>query len=171
MARYRIAPDRSEVVIDARSNVHPIHQQARGIEGHVDVEVRTDGSLDLAAPVAAELTLAVDRLAARNPLETFELRRRIDARGFPVISGQLDSFRATATAGVYLARGHVTFRGVTCPAEDEIRVTGLGDGALRIEGTHEFDIREFGMQPPRVLMMHVEPLVSVRLDVAAERAD
>ena len=171
MGRYRVVPERSEVVIDVRSNVHPIHQRATGVEGFVEFTTHADGSRDLEAGAAAELVLAVDRLRARNPLETAELRRRIDARRFPVITGRLDSMRATAVVGSYLARGDVTFRGVTRPAEDEIRMTDLDAGALRIEGTHEFDIREFGMEPPRVLMMRVEPLVTVRIDVVAEQAD
>jgi hypothetical protein len=171
VARYHIVPDRSAVVIDARSNVHPIHHRAHGIEGFVDLEVRDDGSPDLAAGAAAELTLAVDRLAARNPLETHELRRRIDARRFPVITGRLDELRETDGAKSLLARGGVTFRGVTRPAEDVIRVTSPAAGTLRIEGTHEFDIRDFGMEPPRVLMMRVEPVVRVQLTVVAELRD
>src|SRR4051794_33596012 len=171
MARYRIVSDRSGVVIDARSNVHGIHNRATGLEGFVDVAVLADGTVDLTAPVAAVLTLAVDRLRARNTLETAELRRRIDARGFPVITGRLDALRAAGAARTYLARGGVTFRGVTVAAEDEIHVSDLDDGSLRIEGTHEFDIREFGMEPPRVLMMRVEPVVTVRLDLVVEPAD
>jgi hypothetical protein len=168
MARYRIVPEQSDVRIDATSDVHAIHNRAQGIEGFVDVDLLADGSLDLAAGAAAELVLAADRLTGSNPLETRELRRRIDARRFTVITGRLDELRHTGEAGAYLARGDVTFRGVTRPAEDEIRVHDLGAGALRIEGVHEFDIREFGMQPPRILLLRVEPVVRVHLSIVAE---
>ncbi len=167
MVRYRIVPERSEVLIDAASNVHPIHNRARGIEGFVDLDLLDDGSLDLAAGAAAELVLAVDRLSGSNPLETRELRRRIDARRFPAITGRLDELRESGEGRSYLARGEVMFRGVTRPAEDEIRVTGLGEGALRIEGAHDFDIREFGMDPPRILMLRVEPVVRVQVNIVA----
>lgn len=168
VTRYRIVAESSEVLIDARSNVHPIHQRARGVEGVVDLAIRDDGSVDTAAATTAEIALATDRLQARNPLETRELRRRIDARRYPVITGRLDGLRATDTAGTYVAHGIVTFRGTERPAEDEIRVTCDAAGALHIEGTHEFDIRTFGMEPPRVLMMRVEPVVRVRIDLVAE---
>ena len=171
MARHRILPDRSEVLIDATSNVHPIHNRARGIEGFVDLVLRGDGSVDLAARAAAELVLAVDRLSGGNPLETRELRRRIDARRFPVITGRLDELAETTAAGAYRARGDVTFRGITRAAEDEIRVTSLGGGALRIEGAHEFDVRDFGMEPPRILMLRVDPVVRVQVDLVAERGE
>lgn len=168
MVRYTIVSDCSEVLIDATSNVHPIHHRARGIAGFVDLELRDDGSVDLAAGAAAELVLAVDRLEGSNPLENRELRRRIDARRFPVITGRLDELRENGDAGNYVARGDVTFRGVTRQAEDEIRVTSPGAGALRIEGAHDFDIREFGMEPPRILILRVEPVVRVHVDLLAE---
>ena len=168
MTRYRIVADASEVVIDARSNVHPIHQRARGVDGFVDLEMAADGSVDLAQGVTAEISLATDRLVGSNPLETRELRRRIDARSHPTITGRLDDLQAADTPGAYLARGVVTFRGESRPAEDELRITRDEHGALRVEGSHEFDIREFGMEPPRVLLMRVEPIVRIRIDVVAE---
>ena len=170
MTRYRIVTDASEVLIDARSNVHPIHQQARGVDGVIDLVLRDDGSIDPQAGVTAAISLATDRLAARNPLPTRELRRRIDARRFPVITGRLDELRASDAAGTYVARGVVTFRGVDRPAEDELTITRDAAGALHIAGAHEFDIREFGMEPPRVVVMRVEPLVRVRIALVAEPA-
>ena len=168
MTRYRIVAEASEVVIDARSNVHPIHQRARGVDGFVDLVTDDDGSVDLAHPATAEISLATDRLVGGNPLETRELRRRIDARSHPAITGRLDELRAGDAPGMYVARGTVTFRGESRPAEDELRVSRDDDGRLHVEGTHEFDIREFGMEPPRVLVMRVEPVVRIRVDVVAE---
>jgi len=169
VVRYRILPDRSEVRIDATSNVHPIHTRARGLEGFVDLELGDDEQVDVSAGAAAELVLAVDRLSGSNPLENRELRRRIDARRFPVISGRLTALRGTDDPGSRHARGDVTFRGVTRPAEDEIRVTRLDTQTLRIEGAHDFDIREFGMEPPRILMLRVDPVVHVEVVIVAEQ--
>jgi hypothetical protein len=171
MPRYHLVPDRSEVLVDATSNVHPIHQRARGVEGFVDLEVRVDGTVDVAAGAAAEIALATDRLKGSNPLETGELRRRIDARRFPSIGGRLTELRPTDRPSVLLARGEVTFRGVTRPAEDEITMTRLEDGSLCIEGSHEFDVREFDMEPPRILMLRVGPVVRVTLTVVASAGE
>jgi hypothetical protein len=167
VTRYRIVPDRSEVRIDATSNVHPVRNRARGVEGFVEVRRAVDGALDPSG-TAGEISLSVDRLVGSNPPETRELRRRIDARRFPEIGGRLTGLTATATADVFSARGEVTFRGVTRPAEDELTMTVDGDD-LQLEGTHEFDIRDFGMEPPRVLLLRVDPLVRVRLRVVARR--
>ena len=46
MARYRIDPKRSHVWIDARSNVHPIHTEADGLDGWLELDVR-DGKINL----------------------------------------------------------------------------------------------------------------------------
>ena len=42
---------------------------------------------------------------------------------------------------------------------------------LAIRGEHGFDIRDFGMEPPRILMLRVEPDVSVRVEIIAEKED
>ncbi len=45
------------------------------------------------------------------------------------------------------------------------------DGSLRLEGERVFDIREFGMQPPKILMLRVYPEVSVRVSIEATKRD
>ena len=40
---------------------------------------------------------------------------------------------------------------------------------LRLEGERVFDIREFGMQPPKILMLRVFPEVSVRVSIEATK--
>jgi hypothetical protein len=37
-------------------------------------------------------------------------------------------------------------------------------------GEHVFDIRDFGIKPPRILMLRVEPEVTVRIRLVAEPA-
>ena len=39
---------------------------------------------------------------------------------------------------------------------------------MRLEGQSTFDIRDFGMEPPKILMLRVEPDVVVRIEVIAE---
>ena len=38
-------------------------------------------------------------------------------------------------------------------------------------GESTFDIRDFGMEPPRILMLKVQPEVGVRVEIVAERED
>src|SRR5215218_222161 len=141
MARYRIDPACSRVAIDARSSLHPIHSETDGVEGWLDVEL--DGErLDPAVAPRAHLELPVDRLRSGNLMEDRELKRRIDARRFPTITGDLVTMEAIGD-GRYLVGGDVTFRGVTRARADEMTVTVDGADTLRLRGTSVFDIRHF----------------------------
>jgi polyisoprenoid-binding protein YceI len=171
LARYRIVPERSWVEIRARSSLHPIESRTDGLEGFLDVEILGGGRVNLTAPTTGKLSLAVERLSSGNPLEDRELRRRIDARRFPTIDGELGGMSATERQGRYLVRGDLTFRGVTRSYEDEMVLTTNQDGEIQLVGESTFDIRDFGMDPPRVLMLKVEPEVRVTAHITAQRED
>ena len=46
-----------------------------------------------------------------------------------------------------------------------------GGRGLQVDGAHQFDIRDFGMDPPRLLLLTAMPEVTVRIRVEAERED
>jgi polyisoprenoid-binding protein YceI len=167
MATYRIVPERSEVQIAATSSLHPIHTRARGLEGFLELDVLQGGRVNVQRPARAEVSFPVQHLSSGNPLEDRELKRRIDARRFPSIDGVLGELRATDRDGRYLARGDLTFRGVTNSHEDEVTIEQVDARTLRLVGEHTFDIREFGMDPPRILMFRVEPKVKVSVEIVA----
>ena len=167
MTRYVIEPDRSVVFIEARSSVHPINTRTDGLEGLIDCRLDGGGALDLATPPAAQLSLRVDRLRSGNPLEDRELRRRIDAKHFPTIDGVLREIKPTADADGYLVAGDITFRGVTLGYEHPMTFTPVDEHTLLIAGDASFDVRDFGMDPPRILMLRVEPVVHVRVEIIA----
>jgi polyisoprenoid-binding protein YceI len=166
MARYTFVPERSKVWIDARSNVHPIHSAMEGLEGYVDLDL-SGQTVDLSNPPTGHISFSVERLSSGNRMQDRELKKRIDARRFPVIEGELGQVSADGEVGAYRVRGDVIFRGVTRPHEDDLRITPLDERTIRLEGSSSFDIREFGMEPPRVLMLKVEPEVEVRIEVVA----
>ena len=62
-----------------------------------------------------------------------------------------------------------TFRGVTRSYESEMTFAQLDDQTIRLEGSSTFDIRDFGMEPPRILLLRVHPDVDVRVEVVATR--
>jgi polyisoprenoid-binding protein YceI len=171
LARYEIVPERSEVWIEASSNVHPIHTRTDGLEGFVELDVEDGGRVNLAVAPNGQLSLPVARLSSGNSWEDRELQRRIDGRRFRTIDGQLTAMRATGSDGRYLVRGEVTFRGVTNMYEDEMTVARLDERTLRMDGRTTFDIRDFGMQPPRMLMLKVHPEVQVIVAIVARKED
>jgi polyisoprenoid-binding protein YceI len=169
LTRYDIVPERSSVWIEATSNVHPIRTRTDGLEGFLDVVLGHGGQLDLDVSSKGELSLSVSRLSSGNVLEDRELQRRIDARRFRTIDGRLTEMRATDRDDRYLVRGDVTFRGVTNSYEQEMTVAQLDEQTLQLDGQATFDIRDFGMEPPRILMFKVRPEVDVRVEVVARK--
>jgi hypothetical protein len=169
VARFRIVPHRSRVWIDARSSVHPIHSSTDGLEGFVELDLDQDGRVTLDSPPAGNLSLAVGRLSSGNGLEDREMRKRIDARRYPTIKGVFRRMEATERNDRYRVSGEVTFRGVTRRCQDEMTITRVDGTTIKLAGRSRFDVRDFGMEPPRILIFKVEPEVDVRVEIVAER--
>jgi YceI-like domain len=169
VARFDIAPDRSRVWIDARSSLHPIHSSTDGLEGYVELEVGPSGALSFGEAAEGRLSLRVARLSSGHRLEDREMLKRIDARRCPTIEGVLCGIRALGNAGRYEVSGEVTFRGVSRRCQDEMTIEPVDAATLRLAGSSRFDVRDFGMDPPRILMLRVDPEVDVRVEIIAVR--
>ena len=125
--------------------------------------------IDPATGPTARLELAVDRLRSDNPLFERELQRRVDARRHPRIIGELRGLHELGPPGSYTAEGDLTFHGVTRRVAGELRLLVEGDGAIQLEGEQVFDIRDFGIDPPKLLLLKADPEVKVRVRLAARR--
>jgi len=170
MAPLRFSFDsvRSCVWVDARSNLHPINTETRGLQGWIEV-TGAHGILDLAEPVRGRLELAVDRLSSGNQLYDRELKRRIDARRYPLIEGEIVGVTESGTAGSYLVAGDLTFHGTTRRFAHEMSITMPDESRIELKGENVFDIREFDMKPPSMLMLKVYPEVAVRVELYGTR--
>jgi YceI-like protein len=167
MPRFQIVPNRSQVWIEASSSLHPIHGEARGLEGSVVAEL-LDGGFDLSTPPKISLALPVEALKSGNRLEDAEMMRRVDARRYPTIRGEVQEVKENGD-GRYLVQGALTFHGVTRSEEGEITIQVTDDHTLVLEGEQTFDIRDYEVDPPKILMLRVHPNVKVRVRVVAER--
>lgn len=167
MTRYLLMPERSTVRITARSSLHPIQSESPGLEGYVETET-VDGSLDLSNSPTGHLEMAVARLSSGNALYDREMRRRVDARRHPLIEGELDSIEAGPGDGRYLVSGRVSFHGVSRSYTDEMRLSWPSEATMCLEGEHEFDLRDFSLEPPKVMMLRVYPEVVVGVRVLAK---
>ena len=163
---FRIDPHESRVWISGRSSLHAINNESDSLSGSIEIEVTADGRLDPTGALAS-VEFPVTKLQSSNPLEQRELRRRIDAKRFPVIRGDVESVVATDEAGVYAITGTVSFRGVARRHSDTMTIELDVDGSLRLAGRSTFDIRDYGMEPPKMLMLKVEPTVQVRVEIVA----
>jgi polyisoprenoid-binding protein YceI len=166
VATYRIVPSSSRAWVEATTSVHPVHGEADGLEGFIDAELR-DGRLDLDALPSMRLELEIERLTSGNPLYDNEMRRRVQTRRYPTVVGEAREFEE-AGPGRYRVGGDLSFHGVTRRVAGEVRIGQPDERTVQVEGEQVFDVREFGVEPPRILMLRVHPDVRVRVRVVAE---
>lgn len=166
MTHFSIMPEQSRLTATAQSSVHPIHAEATRLTGSMDIAF-ADGALDLTSAPEATIALRLDELRADNQLYNTELKRRIDAKRFPTITGTVTDVRAAASGGGYIVDGDLTLHGVTAHVSGsaDLRMEGQ---ELRVQGQLALDIRNFGLNPPRILMLKVQPEVQVNLDIVAQ---
>jgi polyisoprenoid-binding protein YceI len=171
LARYRIVPERSLFWAEARSSVHPIRVETNGFEGYLELELQ-DGGIKIDAPVSGHVELEVDRLKTGNGLYDRELERKLEARRYPRIKGEVLGVQPVDGGNCYRVSGQVSFHGATKPVEGEVTIR-VADGGRVIEadGERAFDIRDYRLEPPKLLMLKVYPDVKVRGHVVAEREE
>jgi hypothetical protein len=161
--RYELLPDACLMSVEARSSVHPVRVETTRITGHLDADVE-DG--DVVVRPGARLEVMMDGLRSGNPLLDRETRRRMDLRRHPTLVAELSDARSLGS-GRLACRGQVTFQERTQPVTGELRVHADDDGGLRIEGRQQVDVRRWGLQPPRLLVLKVDHEVTVELRLRA----
>lgn len=165
--RFRLVPDRSVVLIEVRSTVGPISFGAIGVTGSVDAQV-VDGSIRAGSRPGAHVEIAVDGLRSGNRVYDAELLRRISARRFPLATIDLHDCQSIGSGNRYRLAGDLTFHGVTRPINGTVSAAISADGRLVVSGEQVFDIRDFDVPSPTVLMLRIYPDVRVHLHVEAE---
>ncbi|MEQ1785788.1 MAG: helix-turn-helix transcriptional regulator [Acidimicrobiales bacterium] len=165
--RYELVPDRSVVLIEARSSVGPISFGAVGLTGHVEA-VLEGSAISATAGPSAEVAIEVGSLRSGNSLYDAELLNRIDARQFPTASVVLADCAPSGPDGRFRVTGALTFHGVTRTAEGTVHAVVDQAGRLVVRGEQVFDIRDFSVPSPTVLMLRIYPDIRVRLQVEAE---
>ncbi len=165
--RFHLVPDRSVVLVEVRSTVGPISFGALGITGWVEAEL-ADGGIRPGTQPSARLEIAVDALRSGNSVYDAELLRRISARRFPRVTLDLRECVASGTRNRYRLAGELTFHGTTRPVDGNVNVEIAADRRLVITGEQIFDIRDFDVPSPTMLMLRIYPDVRVRLHVEAD---
>ncbi|MFO7591836.1 MAG: YceI family protein [Acidimicrobiia bacterium] len=158
MTTYRIEPSASTVDVAATSTLHGIDGHADGVTGSVEID--DDGVL-----VGAHVEVDAARLGWGNPLLDRETRRRINVRDHPTISGRVLSVESAAD-GMHV-RGSISFLGVENEVTGTVSVVTASPGRVVVEGEQSFDVRDWGLTPPNLLLIRVEPEIRVRIHVEA----
>jgi polyisoprenoid-binding protein YceI len=131
-------------------------------------QANTTSLSELRSLPGAELTIPVAALDCRNGTMNGHMRRALKADQHASIRFQASSVTLTPGNGQSAARmtGNLTIAGQTRPAT----LTGTvveDDGELRVRGTHQLTMTDFGVSPPSLMMgtMRVRAPVTIGYDV------
>lgn len=149
----------STVALEASSSMHPIHGEIHEIRGQAVVEV-VDGRIAPGQPPIGFIEADVDALKSGKKLEDIALRKQVEAKKYPTIRYEVRS--AEGGPEQYKVAGAFTFHGITQEFVAEASAT-LDGGVLRVEAARTFDIRDFGVQPFKILTLKVHPEVKLTL--------
>jgi polyisoprenoid-binding protein YceI len=167
VATFKPVPDRSELSLEAESSLHPIQAATSNLTGFFEAELLNDGQLDLSVVPAGRLEVFIDSLESGNKLIDRETQRRLDMRRFPSIIAEVVEIQQTDKEGRYQATGTLTFHGNTRKLKGNLTVKQLDDRTIEVGGQLTVDVRDFGIEPPKLLMLKVYPNVKAKLKVVA----
>jgi hypothetical protein len=152
---------------EASSTLHPVHGKATNLVGYLEANF-ADGTLVTEPPPKMHVEFQVERLRSGNSLQDREMWKLIDSRRFPLIAADLREVKPNGTSGSYSATGDITLAGRQRRYDGALSITPNGE-SVAVEGELVLDIRDFGLQPPRLLMVKVQPEVTVRLKLVATK--
>jgi polyisoprenoid-binding protein YceI len=167
MARYRIIPERSKIWAEGRSTLHPIKVETTGLEGYLEANV-VDGHVEFLQPPKANVELESERLKTGNGLYDRELERRLEVRKYPRVRGTVRSVTTTDSGSTYHVQGNLTLAGRSHTVEGDVTARIVDGATIAFEGEQVIDMRDFGLEPPKILMLRVYPDVKVRGLVVAQ---
>ena len=166
--RWRVVPEASQVWVEGSSSIHPIRASASGLSGWLDAVIE-DGTFAPGQELAGHVEIDVARLSSGNPLVDRETRRRVDAKRFPLITGDIERTISVAASEVTL-EGMIRFRGEAVIVEGSLELAETADNVIVLEGRSIFDVRWWELRLPRLGLLRVHPDIEVAVRLTLEPA-
>jgi polyisoprenoid-binding protein YceI len=165
--QFRVNTSESSVKVGLRINLHPSHIDASALSGVIECEVDEQGRPRFDQPYSAELELPVEAIKSGNGIQDREMRRRFDASRYPTITARVTHGEALPVEGQYRAVAQLTMHGQTreIAGEVQLRVEGT---TMTIDGQQVINVKDFGIDPPRLIILKVDPEVDLRVHIVAK---
>jgi polyisoprenoid-binding protein YceI len=168
VARFHVNTAKSTVQVGLRVNLHPSHINANALSGYIECELDDQGNPRLDQPYTAALTLPVDAIKSGNGIQDREMRRRFDVTRYPMITATVTHGEPLEGKGKYRAAAQLTMHGQTREISGEVQLSVAGN-TLTIDGQQVININDFGIDPPRLIILKVEPDVDLQVHIVAKR--
>lgn len=159
--RFVVDPSESGVLIEARSTAGNITFGTNAITGYLDA-ADFDGLFLTSPSPHAELTVDLRTLRSGNSLYDAELAHRLDVRRYPEATITLVDMKPVDQR--YQVSGEVTLHGETQQMSGSVSAEPCSGGWI-VSGQQLFDVRDFQISVPSVLMLRIFPDVMVFLSL------
>jgi hypothetical protein len=164
---YVVSTADSELTFEARSTLHSVRGKNASIVGYIDADWSPSGTLELQPMPGMHVDMAVEQLTSGNGMLDQQMWKVIDSKRFPRISADLRDLKPGSAPGRFAVAGDVTLAGRMRSYEGEMAF-GQDGGLLVVDGDLDVDIRDFGLTPPSLLILRVDPIVKVHLHLVAK---
>ena len=170
IARLSLQPD-SQLWVEGTSTVRGFKCAATSMDADIATS-RSDAATALASGEKAVTTVAfrvpAAQLDCKNSTMNEHMRKAIKAEASPVIEFELGGYDLVPAAGKVGAKmtGTLSLGGVTKPVVVNAELVQEA-GGVRVKGTYDLKMTEFGLKPPSLMMgtMKVNELVKVNFDL------
>jgi polyisoprenoid-binding protein YceI len=168
--RYDVSSADSALVVLARSTLHDVRASTTALGGFVVASWSQDDTLATSPPPSMHVEFPLDSVLSGNAMQDREMLKVADARRFPKVAADLRSIELVALPGRYKATGDITLAGRSRSYGGEFTIARAGE-SVTVEGEIGLDIRDFGLKPPSLLILKVDPILRLRLRLVARRAE
>jgi polyisoprenoid-binding protein YceI len=165
--QFRVNTGHTTVKVGLRINLHPSHIEANALSGVIECELDDQGKPRLDQPYKAELSLPVEAIKSGNGIQDREMRRRFDVGRYPTITARVTKGEALEGEGHYRAIAQLTMHGQTREITGDIQLHVDGT-TMTIDGQQVINVKDFGIDPPRLIILKVEPDVDLTVHIVAE---
>jgi polyisoprenoid-binding protein YceI len=170
IARINLQPE-SQLWVEGTSTVRDFKCTAASLDADI-ATARSDAAVALSAGEKAVTTVTfripAAQLDCRNGQMNEHMRKAIKAQASPLISFELGTYDLQNAAGSVSAKldGTLSLGGVTRPITLNASLMPEA-GGVRVKGTYDLKMTEFGLKPPSLMMgtMKVNELVKVNFDL------
>jgi polyisoprenoid-binding protein YceI len=167
----------SRLWVDGTSTVRSYTCKATALQG---VVAANGGATSLEIPAlgkavrSVDITVPVQALDCANGTMNTHMRKALKATEFPAVRFQLSQYDVVPTGesvGTVKLVGKLTIAGQEKPVTIEASVVCDGNGSLRVKGTKEILMSEYGVKPPSLMLgtMKVKDRVVVGFDVVLKQ--
>lgn len=163
---------KSRLWIEGTSTVRGFTCKATAFDVTVDATAPTAAAAILngeKAVTSVNVTVPAEKLDCGNGTMNEHMNKALKAKDNPVIAFRVASYDLAMDAEGTLATmaGELALGGVTRPITVRAKVSEEPNGNLRVAGTHEVKMTEFGLKPPSLMMgtMKVGDRVTVGFDL------